>query len=390
MDECKLRPFNKKFVDSKEEVSCGLPIRHQGWLGIVYQFFTRYPCDILLIINENIKAIDWDSKSLTIARPIGNLLTIIFFTIRLLQDNVLRPNYHKIKRDADSFDFSKSKKIREFEFFNTYMLSDDHNNQSNEWYYQTLGKLDGYFKVLIGVMLVWNCFISYKFLFSYSQTYSLFFLKEKPSSINVTKKSLNDLKYKSVGDVARSSLWSMITYLFSSMYSTKEITTQNDYYYELKKWSPSKFISALFASFSPICIIFLCLTETSFVSLIAVGIHQYLFWLILIKRYELRIYDEQFIVKGTLAEIDMKSSKTRNITLQQDAIIDATYHGKQFVKFYPLVPSKSKIFTTHAITGDVIKERYNNKIGIFENISMTKTENYINDESLLLYHPLRC
>lgn len=80
-----------------------------SWLESISSFFTTSPSDWHIILNERIETIDWDAKAKTLAQPAGNLLTFVFYVVRLLQDNLIKPNLHKISSKQDAFDLSSQR-----------------------------------------------------------------------------------------------------------------------------------------------------------------------------------------------------------------------------------------------------------------------------------------
>lgn len=80
------------------------------------------PLDLQLVINEKLEMIDWDVHAKSLAKPLGNFLTVCFFAMRLLQDNLIKPNYYKLNVKSDAFDLSKSNKLKEFDYLLKYPL----------------------------------------------------------------------------------------------------------------------------------------------------------------------------------------------------------------------------------------------------------------------------
>lgn len=344
-----------------------------GWLEMFLSLFTTSPSDWLIIVNEWLEVIDWDAKSHTIAQPFGNLLTFLFYVIRLLQDNMIKPSIHKINPKAGSFDFSKSTKLRKYDYLNQY-ANDSKRQSTNELYYIFIGRLSKIFDVAVVLFLLLNLISSYRFLWGYFRTYQFFYLEEKPNSKNVTKHNLTNLNHRYVENASNGSFWSLLKYVFldneQKNKSNDDDCGDNEYFYQLKKWAPSKFTTSFFVSFSPTCIVFLLFTEVTFTSAFAVIIHQYIIYFLTVDRYENRIVDDSIVTRATLAEVDSKFTKPLLSKKVQDVMIDATPYGDGFVRFFPAVTStKSFIFKTHSLTGDKIIEKYNTKTNEFEDIA---------------------
>lgn len=355
-----------EIVDSDNQV------KNPGWLETFLSLFTTSPSDWLIIVNEWLEVIDWDSKSHTIAQPFGNLLTFLFYVIRLLQDQLIKPSIHKISSKAGSFDFSKSTKLRKYDYLNQY-ANGSKKQSANALYHILLGRLRTIFDTAVVLCLLLNLISSYRFLWGYYRIYHLFYLKEKPNSKNVTKHNLASLNHRYVENVSNASFWSLLKYMFldnkHKKNSRDDDCADNDYFYQLRKWVPSKFTTNFFVSFSPTCIVFLLFTEVTFSSAFAVIIHQYIMYFLIVDRYENRIIDDFIISRATLAEVDSKFIKPRVSKKVQDVMIDATPYGDGFVRFFPAVTStKSSVFKTHSLTGDMIIEKYNKKTNEFEDI----------------------
>ncbi|AET40345.1 Nur1p Ecym_5609 [Eremothecium cymbalariae DBVPG len=377
------RPIDPQDViqEEDEELADETKTEKTSWPNWTLQLLTSSPYDIYLMLNENIEVIDWNKKAKTLAWPLGSAMTFLFFSVRLLQDNLIKPNYHKINRSTDGFDFSRSAKLREYDYFVKYRQPLSWS--SGSWRSNTLGTLDKGLKVTIVFLFLLNVTITYKFLFGYFQIYSMFYFKKRPNCNNVTKRSLHDLAYRYAEDVSRDSLWSMIKYVFFQRKKKPVEEISEDYYFEIRKWCPSIFLTALFTSFSPISVTFLIFSDVSFVTSLPLLLHQYLFWYIIFDRYENRIMDEQAIFSGTAAEINDKVMKPKFSIKIQDAMVDATTSGCDFVQFYPsYTTTRSQIFTTHSLKGDLIKEKFNYDSQRFE-------DTFMGDYSDNIIKPLR-
>ncbi|AAS52193.2 ADR273Cp [Eremothecium gossypii ATCC 10895] len=355
-----IREESEDFYSDEEEYK-------ETWSRWALQLLSSSPYDLYLIVNENFESINWDLKAKTLARPLGGTMTFLFFTVRLLQDNVIKPNYHKINRTTDGFDFSRSATLREYDYFSKYQHGASWS--SANWRVNSLSILDTLLKCLYILLLVSNSVLTYKFLFGYFLKYSLFHSAQPPASNNLTKKSLHDLAYRSATDVSRGSLWTLIRYTFFQRGRVQEEKPTDEFYYEIKKWCPSSFLTALFASFPPISVWFMAFSDITFVSLLPVILTQYLFWYVIFDCYEDRIKDELAIFKGMAAEYNNKVMKPKLSAQTQDAMVDATMYGQEFVQFYPSYSTaRSGVFITHSLCGDVIKEKYNQRTKAFEDI----------------------
>lgn len=343
-----------------------------GWFASFMGMFSL-PYDWYLSINEDIAVIDWDSKSNSVAWPLGNVLTFLFFSVRLLQDNVIAPNINKLTHSDDAFDFSKSKNLQKYDYFQQYGGSA---SSSENLYYKMLRQLHRLFYLLTVLLLITNISVTYRYLFAHFQTYSIFYWKTVPKSKNVTKKSLHDLNHTYVEDAKRDSLWGMIKYLLFN--GSHDDETNRAHYYELRKWTPSRFLTSFFVSFSPIAFCFLWMTDVTFKTLIPIIIHQYVLWFIVIDRYEQKLKDEQILSMSSVAELNSKVIQPKMNVLKQDAMVDATPYNDGIVYFYPAyTTTRSHVFATHTLSGKLSKEKYNPRTDSFEDANSQRTENYV-------------
>lgn len=362
-------PENELYTDVDEN--------HESRFRRFMSFISSSPYDIFLMINEHVESIDWDSKASTIAGPLGNFFTCSLYTARLLQDSLIRPNQQKLGKKRDSFDLSRSEVFRKFEYLSQVPKSGMVVTHLN-WYWKFLTFLNVALQITVGFLIVLNLFVAYKFLMGHFQVYSLFYTKIPPRSKNVTKRSLSDLSFKSLEEVTNSSLWTMIRYMFVRKRLIIKDIPKRKYYYQLRKWTPGKFYTALFSTFSPISVIFLLVTEVSFKTALAVIGHQYILFLVLFKRYESRLDDEACLAKAHFEEINEKVIKPKTTIKTQDAMVDATTYGGGAAFFPSFTTTRSHIFQTHAVTGDIITERYNPKTRSFEDVENTgRAKNYV-------------
>lgn len=369
-----------------------------SWLESISSFFTTSPSDWHIILNERIETIDWDAKAKTLAQPAGNLLTFVFYVVRLLQDNLIKPNLHKISSKQDAFDLSKSERLKSYEYFNQYANNfEKQPHSANALYLSFLNRLSRIFYFTIILLLLWNICSSYRFFGGCYKTYSLFYLKERPQSKNITKQSLTGLNDDYIENLSNRSIWSMLRLLIAGKNTVDQHVDEDAYYYRLKKWVPSKFSTHFFVSFSPTCIIFLLLSEVSFSTLFAVLIHQFMLSFIILDRFENRIIDDAIIAKATMAEFDVKFVIPRVSKKMQGVQIDATPYGNGFVKFLPAITStKSDMFKTHSLNGELITEKYNPATQEFEDVQdESEPHNLIMQppqfNPILLYHdPADC
>ncbi|SCU89935.1 LADA_0F00672g1_1 [Lachancea dasiensis] len=367
-------------ADAHEEVEEeGPELKESRWQQLL-TLLTSSPYDIFLSINESIESIDWDSKATTIAKPAGDCLTLALYVTRLLQDNLIKPNNHNIGKKHDSFDLSRSQVLQDFEFWSQIPKGGISATRMN-WYWESLRFLKVFLQISVGILLVVNLLVAYKFLSGKYQIYSLFYCHSRPRSNNVTKRSFGDLSLRFADDISKGSIWEMAKYLFSRKQIRTEKTSGQSYY-QLKKWTPGKFYAALFSRFSPVCFVFLLTMDVSFKTALPLVLNQYLSYLVVFGRYEDRLDDEACLAAANLAEINEKIIKPKTAVKTQDAMVDATQYGGRSALFFPsFTTTRSHLFQTHTVTGDTVTERFNPANQTFEDVVYSnETNNYVNHD----------
>lgn len=347
----------------------------EGWLRKAFFYITMAPSDLQLIISEQIESIDWDSKSETIARPIGIFATVVFYVLRLMQDSVVKPAYYKNTASKNAFDLSQSPTLQSMPYLSRYTNS---TIQVEKRRNAMFAKIDTAINGVLILMIVLQVRITYKFLYAEYRQYSLFDFEPKEDSPNLTKRSLTNLSKSYLQDISKKGLWSMIKY-FIFIKVNKEMMERelsDKYFYTLKKWAPSKFTMQLFVHFNPINICFLSLTDVSFVSFLLVLIIWTGFRIIIQDRYEIRLVDESIISAALVDQMNKKLVKNRTSKHYQNVTTDATIKGSSFAKFEPAI-ERNPIFETHSLDGDLVRERYNKETLQFEDVSEDKQTNNI-------------
>ncbi|EJS44364.1 YDL089W [Saccharomyces arboricola H-6] len=357
-----------------------------AWIVRWYQLITS-PLDLQLVINEKLEMIDWDTHAKSFAKPLGNFLIMLFFVIRLLQDNLIKPNYYRLNVKSDAFDLSKSNKLKEFDYLSKISSNFQNDNQFDafqSWYFVTLRFVANFFKITIVILLSLNLYLTYKFIFGYFKTYNLFHLKSELHSANLTKRNLSDLSKEYYGDIYKQSLWSMLKHFFKGPRDDGPHIDQDedDVFYQLNKWAPTKFITSLFVSFSPTAIIFLSFSDVSFTTAISLILHQYILDYIIIKRFQRSLEDELILSSAALQEYQDKRIMTR---INKQASIDTRSTGRGPGRFG--AGSKTqKIFTTHSLHGKEIREAYNYQKKEFE-VLPSKIEATAEPRGTKIQHP---
>ncbi|GAV51778.1 hypothetical protein ZYGR_0AF02490 [Zygosaccharomyces rouxii] len=343
---------------------------NRSWFSVILGLFNTHPSDWHIALNEAIETIDWDSKSVTLAQPLGNFFTFVFYVVRLLQINLIKPNLHRINEKTDHFDLLKSEMLKKYEYL--YQFTQDQNQSVGNVYDRFLGRLGKLFDICIVLLIFTNGFIAYKFFFGDFKMYCLFYLRKGSHLKNVTKGSLQKLGQ----DDDDGSLWSSLRRFWNGEKGREENNNDkedddDDVYYKLFKWTPSQFITIFFVSFAPTAVAFLLFTEVSFLTVIAVIFHQWILHRLVVDCYGNRLVHESAIASANLAEVEAKFIKPRMSKKVQDVAIDCTPHGDGVTKFHPaLTVNRSHIFQTHSLTGDLITETFNPLTKEFEDLKM--------------------
>lgn len=338
----------------------------KGWLRKSIYYITMSPSDLQLIIYEHIESIDWDSKAISVARPLGIGATVTFYLLRLIQDNVVKPNYYKTRRNQNMFDLSKSETLKKMEYLKHYSSSTISVEMRQYNWFRTM---DRTINCMLYLILVINVKIAYTYIYKQYKLYSIFGMKPTKQSPNVTKKSLDDLSKSYYRDISKKNIWSMVKYFIFEKTNGDMLDRElNDkYFYTLNKWNPTKFTTQLFVFFNPMIIGFLWLTDVSFVTILIVILSWTILEVVILQRYETKLIDESIISAATINDINKKIIDPSVNRIFQNVMVDATDRKHSYVKFDPTVVH-NPIFETHSLNGDLIREKYNKRTFEFEDV----------------------
>lgn len=269
-----------------------------------------YPLDLLLALNEQRELIDWDSHSETIALPLGLILTVVYFFIRLWQDNTTVENKQKY------FDYDKQQLLKGSKYFN---------------------KADGsilpslFFTLQFAIVSI-NVLNTLLFLLK-TKRYSIF----NKASISHTSSA----KKVSRGGSSKS-LLNLIPF-----WKSFSVEPEIESYWELNIWNPSKFSTYLFVSFPPFNILFLYLSQSSFKNLLFLSSTSLVLYFVIIRGYMILIEDKQVLFQETFDEYQRKFVNPKLSVAKREVAIDAT-HGPFYnsVEYYS-PGRREKVFKTH-------------------------------------------
>ena len=167
----------------------------------------------------------------------------------------------------------------------------------------------------------------------------------------------------------------------SSFENENRNENDQDVYLQLRRWVPSEFITTLFVSFSPLCLVFLYLSVVSFITIVPVIFHQVFLHYLILNCYKYALRDNAIISEVTMDEYVTNYVTPKNSVKYQDVLVDSTPDGAGYVQFSPALSSiRSPIFKTHSLKGEVINERFDynkNEFEDFDNGINEKTHNII-------------
>lgn len=277
-----------------------------------------YPFDLLLALNEQRELIDWDSYSETIAFPLGFILTIIYFFIRLWQDNTV------VEKKQKYFDYDRQL-LKDSKYFNKT-------------------KTSFFPKLIFTVQLI---------IFSINAFNTIYFLG-KTKTYNVFNK-VTIPNTSSARKVSNGKTKSLLDYIcFWRNVEEPEVES----YWELNIWNPSKFSTYLFVSFPPFSIVFLYLSQSSFTNLLFLISTSFVLYIVIIKGYLVLIEDKQILYQETFDEYQRKFVNPKLSVAKREVAVDATagpYHNT--VEYYS--PGRTeKVFKSHDHKGREVVEEF--------------------------------
>ncbi|SMN18806.1 similar to Saccharomyces cerevisiae YDL089W NUR1 Protein of unknown function [Maudiozyma saulgeensis] len=353
-------------LDTHDEMNESEINAPKGYLRKILYYMTMSPSDIQLVVYEQIESINWDAKAVEIAKPLGMSATLLFYALRLLQDNIVKPNYYKEHRNQNAFDLSKSQTLREMPYLDRYLTSKISVERKQYAWFSTI---DTFINCALFVLILIDIKISYTYLYQQFKTYSIFNSEPSKSSPNLTKCSLDDLSKSYYKYISRKNIWSMLKYFIFEKTNGEMLDHElsDKYFYTLNKWNPTKFMTQLFVFFNPTIIGFLWISDVSFITFLVVLLNWSILSFVILQRYEVKLVDESIISSATIDDIQKKVIQPNVNKRFQNVMVDATDYRQPFVKFEPSI-LHNPIFETHSLNGDLVKEKYNRLTFEFEDI----------------------
>lgn len=272
-----------------------------------------YPLDLLLSLNEQRELIDWDAHSKTIALPLGFILTVLYFFIRLWQDNTV------VEKKQKYFNYDRQI-LKDSKYFNKTESS---------------SMLPRIFFTLQLIIISINLINTASFL-----------LKTKKYSIFNKASLLHSSSARRISKDGKTN-----TLVDQILFWRKSDEPEVESYWELTMWNPSKFSTYLFISFPPFNILFLYLSQSSFTNLLFLTSTSIVLYFVIIKGYLVLIEDKQVLYQETFDEYQRKYVNPKLSVAKREVAIDAT-HGPydNTVEYYS--PGRTeKVFKTHDYKG---------------------------------------
>ncbi|CCE64034.1 hypothetical protein TPHA_0G01980 [Tetrapisispora phaffii CBS 4417] len=342
-----------------------------------WQIYHRI-CDLHFSIMETINSIDWDKKCQTIAQPLGYSLTLMVFLLRLLQDNILKPNYINIYRSKDIFDLKKSYTFRKYPYLMT-LIQDTQTEliKSNKWYNNILGYIDKLSTLLLILLLMLNAIITWLTLFRSNCSYQFYSTDITSKTDNIIIRPLTDLSDINYDPQTNISVFKLLRLYLLNLFKDIEdlpstvTNSDNKFYYQLNKWKPSKFLLTLFCTFSPISTISFYFTEVTLVTLFPVLFQQIIINYVIFYRYETKLVNEKTIHQSMIQEMENKIIKPKMSKEVQDAKTDVRGNTKKcFAQFFPATTVvRNQIFTSHDIDGNISIQKFDEDTNSFKKIN---------------------
>lgn len=296
---------------------------------------------------------------------VGQMLMIIFYVTRLFQDIWLAQQGSRQPRYSDYFDLTRSAKLKEFDFLESYanLKVIRYINQEESWgdmisrYTKRLVSSTAILLILINILISWRLF--HHCFKIYGLYYTNGINEEDSPSLNL--QSIDSIG-KNEDQLSKGPMSKFLRFLLNSRNNTNNnhnLTTKedsNNEYLTLKKWVPSTHLVALMTGFSPTGVVFISMLDTSFYTLFPLIIHQYLIYYIIWRLYETRTKDEQILLSALQQEIQLKTYRS---PLYQDAMTDTSDPYGGYVEFFPSISTiRTPVFKTHDIRGNTISESY--------------------------------
>lgn len=269
-----------------------------------------YPLDLLLSLNEQVSLIDWDSYSERVALPMGVVLTVIFFFVRLYQDN------QPVVRRSQYFQY------------------DEGVLQGSKYFRSGGGQAWGLWFAGCAQWLIIAVNIINTLMFMMTTRRYVVFNKDVVASSHARK-------------VSNTRSW----WPWSSVQGPEGV----DSFWEMNIWNPSKFCTYLFISFPPFNLMLLYTSSSSFINLFYLLITSVVLYFVIVKGYLQLIEDKQMIYRETFDEYQRKYVNPQLSVARREVAVDATQgpHGplnNPGVSYYS--PGRQeKLFKVHDMKG---------------------------------------
>ncbi|KAK6465649.1 hypothetical protein DFJ63DRAFT_27718 [Scheffersomyces coipomensis] len=327
-------------------------IRHTPLLTKV----STLPFDLYLYFNEIHSSIEWDDLTLSVALPIGTLLTMTTIMAQVLNNyyNSINVKSNNALFDTDYYNYERIKR------------SLSYNEQLQQQQQQLQGAIIPSVLWLINglstLIVAFSLFNAFQVFTSY-KNYKLLYATSQPSTPSSFKGSLNE---------SNSFIIKGINYLLSFIFGKHEIDEDEDdshiiddtvdedeEVWQLNVWDPSHFQLHMAIPLNPInlFVIYNFSNYTSnllyFISLLILISTSFYFF---IHKFLLLVQDKQILYQSMFKEYNVKFINPNLNKVKKDVVIDATrgpFYGDEVLTKY--TDTKSKVFITHDVKGKEIR-----------------------------------
>lgn len=306
-----------------------------------------YPFDFLLYVNELRLSIDWDEYTVSLALPLGAVLTLVSLVIKVVV------NYY------DSINTKSSNILFSSDYYQYERLKASLNKRpvysADEPFTNTIVWLLN----SVATLIVAICLLNTYLVFSLSRNYGLLYCKNRPNSPSVVRSSIEPVPFYE----------SILLYIGQFFVGNDADDTEETFeeksdteIWQLNVWDPSKFSVYVMIWLNPVnslLIYKLTATSTSLLFIILACALVSLSMYVLVAKFYTLINDKQILYQEMFTEYNNKFVKPKTTILKKDVVIDSTmgpYDSLVLTDMAPYAFNKTKLFVTHDIKGDAVHE----------------------------------
>lgn len=321
-------------------------VRKQSLLSKV----KSYPFDFLLYINEIRLSIDWDEYTMTLALPLGALLTVISLVIKVVTNyyESINSKSSNMLFSSDYYQYERLKSSLARKVERTSYTDEVPITTSILWLLNSIVSL---------VMVV--CLLNTYLVFSLTRNYGLLYCRNKPNSSSVVRSSIEPIPFYET------------VLIYIGLFFVGNDADETDASFEekldteiwqLNVWDPSKFSMYVMVWLNPINSLLihnLTSTSTSLLFIILICALVSLTFFVLVGKFYTLINDKQILYQEMFTEYNNKFVKPKTTILKKDVLIDSTqgpYDSVVLTDMAPYAFNKTKLFVTHDLKGDAVHE----------------------------------